>query len=56
MVHISIVDLTGRTVQQTKLSGVLEANISIANLRGQLYFLKIEYSNGNVTTTKLMKR
>ncbi len=54
--QISIVDLTGRTVQQVKLAGVSEANISISNLRSQLYFVKVEYTNGNVSTTKLMKR
>jgi len=51
---MKIIDFTGKVVKETNLNGMSETTVSISDLPSQLYFVQFVYSNGKISTDKLV--
>jgi hypothetical protein len=53
---MKIIDFTGKVVKQMNLNGMLETTVSLSDLPSQLYLIQFVYSDGKMSTTKLVKK
>jgi hypothetical protein len=53
---VKIIDFTGKVVKELNLNRMLETTISISDLPSQLYLVQFVYTDGSMSTTKLVKK